>query len=315
MSNAKDLADLKSQLDDGIARMKEAFGVLEHDLEALSKADAVFHHAALDDYQSDDNHLRDEGADKVIEDLKNHLHATMDADKRFAEAHQHLVAEYHEDLGKVDSHMHEHQGVSERFVGVMGTFASSIEHAAQEVGAVQAQHAHELQGIAQALGELGEHVMAAATETDTSVRQAQAEALDKAMQAMKALVEHHAGQTLPQLFDQAGSQLLQGAENLGHHVTQTADTLHNEMQALLHDISAFAAQSVHDKVEQKFQVLMQDALGYLAGEIQESMVVTVAGATTTGILAPILPELIALKIATAALKEAIEIFKALESVF
>lgn len=315
MSNAKDLADLKAQLDEGIAKMKESFGVLDHDLEALAKADAAFHHAALDSYQSDDNHMRDEAATSVLEELRNQLHATLDADKKFAEAHTHLTHDYHDDLAKVDAQLHEHHAHVERFVGVMGTFASNIGLAIEEVETAKSHHAHEVQNLSHSLSELAQHALAAATDTDHGVRQAQADAIDKAMHAMQALMTHHTGEVLPQLFEQTGSKLLQETQELGQHVTRTADTLHQELEGLLHDIAAFAAQQVHDKIEAKFSNLMSEALTFLSQEITESVAVTLSGAATTTVMSPLLPELAALKIATAAIKEAIEVFKALESIF
>ncbi|HET7402709.1 MAG TPA: hypothetical protein VFJ62_13025, partial [Usitatibacter sp.] len=93
MSTTKDLEDLKAQLDDGISRMRDSFSVMDHDLDALSKDDSVFHIAALDSYQHDDNALRDDAGTKSIEAITGELHAADEQAKAFVDAWHDLAKE------------------------------------------------------------------------------------------------------------------------------------------------------------------------------------------------------------------------------
>jgi ABC-type transporter Mla subunit MlaD len=315
MSTTKDLQELKAQLDEGITRMRDAFGVMDHDLDALSKDEAVFHIQALESYQHDDNALRDDAGTKSIEAITGELHAVDEQAKAFVDSWHALAKEYHDAAAQVEQHAHEHDGIASQFTHIIKALGDAVGHAATQVAEARAEHLQEVQNLTHSLGELGEHLFGAAKETEASVRQQQAEVLDKAIGAMKSLVEHHATQTLPQTFAEAANHLAHDAEQLASHTTQAADMLHHELETFLHDVGEFAAQQVHDKVEQKFAVLLQDAVGYLASEITESVAVTVAGAATTAAMAPIIPELAMLKGATEIIKDAIELVKTVESIF
>ena len=312
MSTAKEVAEVKSQLEDGIARLRESFGMLEHDMEQLTGAPELVHHAALESYQADDNAIRNEAAAAALDAVNAALEGVKGASGRFGRAFEDLAGRYQEEATHVESEMQEHRVVCEQLVASMNAFADTLGHSVEEIDGVRAEHAAQVQELVQRLDDLGERVFAAAGETDSSLRQAQAETFEKALDSISELVDHHMEQTLPALFEESQSQLGETVQQLGEHVSAAADTLQNELQTLLDEVSDFTAQQIHDRIEEKMKGLIEEVVGYLASRIAESVSMTTTGAAITAALAELIPVLIALKAATGALKEAIHVWKELQ---
>ena len=162
---------------------------------------------------------------------------------------------------------------------------------------------------------LAEKVFGAATSVDHSVKQTQTEALNQASTELHALMDAHLTSHVPTNFQETVSQLTQHVHDLGEHATTAGNNVQNEIATLLHDIADFASHEVHDKIEQKFQHLMEEALSFLMQEILETIVVTTTGVATTAAMSEAIPILAVLKHALDGIKEAIKIFKTLEEIF
>ena len=313
MATTHDIADLKAQFDERIGHLRESFGVVEGDVNRLGQFGHDFTFTSLEEHQRDNND---------IQQVKNNTHSKADAFvnalageetqiKQAFDALQHLITD---GQAQLDSHIQQHQAAHGLLHDASTSMSSNIE---QVTGEVDHAHGEYLQHVADMHGQvqsLAEKLFATAHNVDNSVKQTQTEILDQASHDFHALIDSHLQGHLPEHFEQTVTQLTQHVHDLGEHATTAGNNLHQEIQTLLHDLTQYAQQEVHDKIEAKFQHLMQEALAFLMQEILETIVVTTTGVTTTAAMAEIIPILAVLKHALDGIKEAIKIFKSLESI-
>jgi hypothetical protein len=314
MATTHDIADLKAQFDERIGHLRESFGVVEGDINRLGQFSHDFTFNSLEAHQSDNNN---------INRIKNNLHTHTDAFvsaltgeegqvKQAFDALEHLVTD---GQAQLDSHIQQHLAAHGLLHDASTSMSSNVEAVTGEADHARndyLQHVTDMHGQVQSLAE---KLFATATNVDHSVKQTQTELIDQASHDFHALIDSHLQGHLPENFEQTVQQLTQHMHDLGEHATTAGNNLHQEIQTLLQDLTQYASQEVHDKIEAKFQHLMQEALAFLMQEVMETIVVTTTGVTTTAAMAEIIPVLAVLKHALDGIKEAIKIFKSLESIF
>ena len=314
MATTHDIADLKAQFDDRISHLRESFGVVEGDISRLGHFTQDFVFSSLEEHQKDNNDINQ--AKNDLHDKAASFVSTVAGDeatiKTQFDALQHMLTDGQSQL---DTHIQQHDAAHGILADASHGFAGNIEQVIGEVTHAHGEYVNHVQEMHSTLTGLAEKVFGAATAADHSVKEAQTEALNQAAAAFHALMDSHINSHLPTNFQETVQQLTQHVHELGEHATTAGNNLHNEVATLLHDLQDFATHEVHDKIEAKFQHLMEEALAFLMQEILETIVVTTTGVATTAAMSEIIPVLAVLKHALDALKEAIKIFKTLEEIF
>lgn len=314
MASTHDLVDIKAQMEERIAGLREAFGLVETDMQRFASDTEAFKVSALDDYQGDDNDLR-QAADAIADTLSTDAQTVHDHGNKVEQDFQQLEDAVNNAKQTLDVHISTHNAMHIAFGGAFATMSQTADQVHGELQAAKDQHLHQVQDLAHTLHDLGDKVFGAAANVQKSVQEQQTEALTKAMQAFHDVIDGHTQNMLPGLFNEATQHLTQAAHDLGSHCTAAGETFQHEFETLIQDLQQHATHEMHDKVQEKFQKLMQEAVKYLEEQITESIALTTAGAGVTAAMSPLLPELAALHAATEAIKEAIKVFKALEDIF
>jgi hypothetical protein len=314
MATTHDIADLKAQFDERIGHLRESFGVVETDVTRLGHFTQDFTFSSLEEHQRDNNdinqvainlHTKSDGFVAAVGSEETALKTQFDA-------LQHMLSDGQTQL---DSHIQQHESAHGVLADASHGFVGNIEQVIGEVTHAQGDYVNHVQEMHSTLTSLAEKVFGAATSVDHSVKQTQTEALNAASTELHALMDTHLTSHVPTNFQETVSQLTQHVHDLGEHATTAGNNMQNEIATLLHDIADFAAHEVHDKIEQKFQHLMEEALAFLMQEILETIVVTTTGVATTAAMSEVIPILAVLKHALDGIKEAIKIFKTLEEIF
>ena len=314
MATTQDIAELKAQFDERIGTLRESFGVVEADVNELGHFSHDFTFTSLEAHQSDDN---------MLKDLASQVHAKSAEFLNAAQAEELLVKTQLELLHsmftdgqtQLDGHIQQHLDAHHVFQDAAQSFAGSIEQVSGEADHAREQYIAHVTDMHQTLTGLAEKVFGSATALDHSVREAQTEALNKAATEFHSLIDSHLQGHLPSTFQETAQQLTQHVHDLGQHATAAGDNLQHELATFLADMTHYAQQEVHDKIEQKFQQLIHEALAFILQEIEQTIMTTTIGVTTTTALSPFIPELAILKKVLDGLKEAIKIFKTLEEIF
>jgi len=228
--------------------------------------------------------------------------------KALFDGFQHMLGDGQSQL---DTHIQQHVASHNVLHESTQSFAANVVQVTGEADHVRGEYIQHVQDMHQTLTGLAEKVFGSATSLDHSVKEAQTEALNQAATAFHGLIDQHLQGHLPTNFQETAQQLTQHVHDLGEHAVTAGSNLQHELATLLHDLTAFAQQEVHDKIEAKFQHLMEEALAFLMQEIMETIVVTTTGVTTTAAMSEIIPVLAVLKHALDGIKEAIKIFKTL----
>lgn len=314
MATTHDIADLKAQFDERIGHLRESFGVVEGDVTRLGQFADGFVFTSLEEHQRDDNDVR-----TVTDQIQKHSHdfvAQLQEDetilKNQFDALTHALSDGQSTL---DTHIQQHQAAHTVLHDAAQAFSGNVETVTGEADHARNDIVHSVDEMHTTLTSLAEKVFGSATTLDHGVREAQTEALNKAAQEMHDLIDSHLQGHVPTSFQDAAQQLTEHLHGLGDHAKTAGDNFHNELATLIADITHFAQQEVHDKIEAKFQHLMEEALAFLMQEILETIVVTTTGVTTTAAMSEIIPVLAVLKHALDGIKEAIKIFKTLEEIF
>ena len=312
MATIKDLTEIQSQIEERVGVLREGFGVLETDFGKLKSEDQGFKidldHAAHTLLQ-----------DALTHDMERLQHLEQDAVTHFESTLrpeiQHLTEDFQEAKTSLTDHVAHHQDAHHALHQEMVTFAGEIEQASGELDHAKQEFLGQVAHMASELHDLGEKAFATSGELAHSIQDTQVQILDKAATAFKDLVGGHIDSLLPGHFEQTLANLTHAVSDLGSQCHTVGTAFQNELETLLHDVGTFATHEVHDKVQEKFQNLIHEAVAFLLEQITESIAATTAGAAITGAMSPILPELAVLKAATEIIKEAIEILKALEHPF
>jgi hypothetical protein len=313
MATTQDISDLKAQFDERIGHLRESFGVMEGDINRIGQFSQQFAFTSLEEHQHADNDIREmDGMRLLLEDFDKTLAQEETSLKAQFDALEQLVTD---GQAQLDSHIQQHQSAHGILHDVTQQFAGNVEQVAGEADQAHAEYVQHVADMHQSVQSLAEKLFATAGQVDQSVKQTQTEILDQASQEFHALIDSHLQGHLPSNFQETAQQLTQHIHDLGEHATAAGNTLQSEVTQLLHDLTQYAQQEVHDKIEQKFQHLMQEALAFLMQEVTETIVVTTTGVTTTAAMAEIIPVLAVLKHALDGIKEAIKVFKALEEIF
>jgi hypothetical protein len=314
MATTHDIADLKAQFDERIAHLRDSFGVVETDINRLGHFTQDFVFTSLEEHQRDNNDLNQvkNNTHSKSQEFVTALGADETALKTAFDALQKMFAD---GQTRLEAHVHEHEASHNVLHESAQAFAGNIEQATGEADHARTEYIQHVQDMHQTLTGLAEKVFGSANSLDHSVREAQTEALNQAATAFHGLIDQHLQGHLPTNFQETAQQLTQHVHDLGEHASTAGSNLQNELATLLHDLTAFAQQEVHDKIEAKFQHLMEEALAFLMQEIMETIVVTTTGVTTTAAMSEIIPVLAVLKHALDGIKEAIKIFKTLEEIF
>jgi hypothetical protein len=314
MATTHDIADLKAQFDERIAHLRDSFGVVETDINRLGHFTQDFAFTSLEEHQRDNNDLNQvkNNTHSKSQEFVTALGADETALKTAFDALQKMFAD---GQTRLEAHVIEHEASHNVLHESAQAFAGNIEQATGEADHARTEYIQHVQDMHQTLTGLAEKVFGSATSLDHSVREAQTEALNQAATAFHGLIDQHLQGHLPTNFQETAQQLTQHVHDLGEHASTAGSNLQNELATLLHDLTAFAQQEVHDKIEAKFQHLMEEALAFLMQEILETIVVTTIGVTTTAAMSEIIPVLAVLKHALDGIKEAIKIFKTLEEIF
>lgn len=314
MATTQDIAELKAQFDDRIGHLRESFGVVEGDVTRLGQFAEGFTFTSLEEHQRDDNDIRqvNDAVHNKVHDFVAQLQEDETILKNQFDALTHALSDGQSTL---DTHIQQHQAAHTVLHDAAQTFAGNVETVTGEADHARTDIVHSVDEMHQTLAGLAEKVFGSATTLDHGVREAQTEALNKAAQEMHDLIDSHLQGHVPTSFQDAAQQLTEHLHGLGDHAKTAGDNFHNELATLIADITHFAQQEVHDKIEAKFQHLMEEALAFLMQEILETIVVTTTGVTTTAAMSEIIPVLAVLKHALDGIKEAIKIFKTLEEIF
>lgn len=312
MATTKDIVDIQAEITERIGVLREGFGVLESDFNKLQQEDQAF------DFDLDldcDNQLRH----TMKQDIERLQHLEEDLDTQF-ETHlktdiAHLKDEFQEAQSTLSDHIEQHRDGHHGLHQEMVAFGGEIDEASDELGEAKDEFVGQVQQLADELDELAEKVFSTGGELANSIQETQTQMIDKAASAFKDLLGGHADSLLPGHFEQTIGNLTHAVSDLGEQCNTIGTGFQNELETLLQHVGEFAAQEVQNKVQEKFQKLIQEALSFLAEQITESIVATTAGAAITGAMSPILPALAALKAATELIKDAIAVFKALEDAF
>jgi len=314
MATTHDIADLKAQFDERIGHLREGFGVLEADINRLGGFQHEFTFSSLEQHQQDDNDVG-----RIATDLHQKTDALVQAlvadEQKVKEISDKFVQFMHDTKGQLDTHLARHVDVHHIMHDAAQAFSGNIEQVTGELDHAHTEYVNHVQEMHQTFNGLAEKLFGAATSVDHSVRQAQTEALNQASTALHTLIDSHLQGHIPTNFQEAAQQLTQHVHDLGEHATAAGNNMHNEIATFLQDMTHFAQQEVHDKIEAKFKHLMEEALAFLMQEITETIVVVTTGVTTTAAMSEIIPVLAVLKHALDGIKEAIKIFKTLEEIF
>ena len=314
MATTQDIAELKAQFDERIGHLRESFGVVEGDVTKLGSFSHEFTFTSLEEHQRDNNDLnqvKNDMHDKVTA-FQNAVAAEEAGLKAQFDALEALVGTGQSQL---DAHIAQHDGAHNILHEAAQSFAGNVEQVTGEADHTKSEYVQHVQDMHQTLNGLAEKVFGSASAVDRSVREAQTEALNHASEQLHQLIDSHLQGHLPTNFQETTQQLTQHVHDLGQHATSAATNLEHEIATMIHDLTQFAQQEVHDKIEEKFKHLMEEALAFLMQEIMETIVVTTTGVTTTAAMSEIIPVLAVLKHALDGLKEAIKIFKTLEEIF
>lgn len=312
MATTKDIVDIQAEITERIGVLREGFGVLESDFNKLQQEDQAF------DFDLDldcDNQLRH----TMKQDIERLQHLEEDLDTQF-ETHLktdivHLKDEFQEAQSTLSDHIEQHRDGHHGLHQEMIAFGGEIDEASDELGEAKDEFVGQVQQLADELDELAEKVFSTGGELANSIQETQTQMIDKAASAFKDLLGSHADSLLPGHFEQTIGNLTHAVSDLGEQCNTIGTGFQNELETLLQHVGEFATQEVQNKVQEKFQKLIQEALSFLAEQITESIVATTAGAAITGAMSPILPALAVLKAATEMIKDAIAVFKALEDAF
>lgn len=314
MATTQDLAALKTDFDAHIGALRESFSAVEMDVTKLASFTHDFTFSSLEEHQHDDNDVKNLG--KEVHDKAQQFTSGVAEYSGQLEAHiSALTALIAAAPEQMQSHLEQHTAAHQALQEASQGMSSAVEAVTGTVDQVHTEYIQHVQEMSQTLSSVAEKVFGSATQLGQSVKDTQLAAIDKASTEFHALIDSHIQGHLPGAFEEAVSQLTQHVQGLGQHATTAADTLHQEVQTLIADLTSYAQQEIHDKVEQKFHQLMQEAVAFLMQEIMETIVVTTTGVATTGALAVFIPELAVLKKVLDGLKEAIKIFKTLEEIF
>jgi uncharacterized phage infection (PIP) family protein YhgE len=314
MATTQDIADLKAQFDERIGHLRESFGVVEGDVTRIGQFSQQFTFSSLEEHQRDNNDLNQVATDMhgKLDALEQALGEEQSSLKAQFDALEHLVTDGQSQL---EAHIQQHQASHGMLHDATQTLAGNVEQVTGEADHARGEYVQHVADMHQAVQTLSEKLFATATNVDHSVKQTQTEVLDQASQDFHALIDSHLQGHLPSNFQETAQHLTQHIHDLSEHATAAGNNLQNEVATLLHDLAQYAQQEVHDKIEQKFQHLMQEALAFLMQEVMETIVVTTTGVATTTVMSEIIPVLAVLKHALDGIKEAIKVFKALEEIF
>lgn len=312
MATTKDLQEIQAQIEERIGVLRESFGVLEGDFAKLREADHAFD-IELD--QDCDNHLRNpakEGSERLT-----HLNhdATLQFETHLQTDIGHLGEDFHEAKLALASHLEHHRHGHHALHHGMTEFTHEIGQVDSDMGHAKDEFIGQVSHMASELSQLGEKVFSTGSDLSHSVQDTQTQIIDKAAAGFKDLLGGHIDTLLPGHFEHTLSNLTHAVSDLGEQCNTIGTSFQSELETLLHHVGEFATQEVHNKVQEKFQKLIHEAVAHLAEQITESIATTAAGAAITGAMSPILPELAVLKAATELIKDAIAAFKALEDLF
>ena len=312
MATIKDLTEIQSQIEERVGVLREGFGVLETDFAKLKQDDQGFK-IDLDHAAHTQLH------DVLTQDMERLQHLEQDAVTHFEtnlrpEIH-HLTEDFQEAKTTLTDHVSHHMDAHHALHQEMVTFAGEIEHASSDLDNAKQEFLGQVAHMASELHDLGEKAFATSNELATSIQDTQVQILDKATAAFKDLLGVHIDSLLPGQFEQTLSALTHAVSDLGSQCNTVGTAFQHELETLLHDVSSYATQEVHNQIQEKFQNLIHEAVAFLLEQITESITATTAGAAITGAMSPILPELAVLKAATEIIKDAIEVLKALEHPF
>lgn len=311
MASFKDLTEIQGQLDERIGVLREGFGVLEADFGKLQHGEEGFE---FDLDKNCDNLLRHALSEEVDRLHKLHEESTAKCEPAI-QSFKDLTHAFEEETKGLGDHLEQHRDGHHALHQEMVAFAGEIEHAGSELEHAKEEFLGQVGQMANELHELAEKAFATGGDLAHSIQETQTQVIQKASGAFKDLLGTHADSLLPGHFEHTLSSLTHAVGDLGSQCHAVGSAFQHELETLLHHVGDHATHEVQSKVQEKFQKLIHEAVAFLAEQITESIAATVAGASITGAMSPILPELAALKAATEIIKDAIAALKALEDVF
>jgi len=310
MATTHDLDDLKRQMEERTAHLRESFGVVETELGKLDQFADQFKFESLEQHQHDDNDIKTLGKD---------IHAKWDAliaadgeQRKHVEANfQHLQEQCTEAAATLDNHHEAHNAAHATLVDHAQVVSGNLEQISHDLDHEHQQYAQHVQDMQHTLSDALQKLIGHAGDLHQSVTGKQTEILTKAFQDAHAKIDEHLQGHLPKTFEEATSTIVANIKTLGEHSKTTSDTVHNELAAALQDIQHFAQQDFHDKVDAKFHHVMEVALAFLLAEVAQTILVTTMGVTTTAALSPIIPEAIVISKMLDVIEDAIKVAQAL----
>jgi len=315
MATTHDIQELKAQFDERIAHLRDSFGVVETGVNDLSNFTHEFAFSSLEEHQQDDNNVQQAGKDI-------HDHTETFIGQAQAIAHhgmssaltdaQHAVTDAQ---AKLDQHIQQHADAHHGLADATQAFAGNVEHVTGEAEQSRTDYLNHVHQMHDTLGGLADKLFGSADQLHQSVQDKQTQLLDQAVQGFHTVLDGHLQSHIPQGLEQAGQTIVQNIQGLASHATTAAENAAHEMQTMIHDLIDFATHEVQEKIQQKGEKLMSDAVASLTAHITEAVVVTTTGVTITAALGEILPFAIPANIALDAIRPAIKFLKTLEDIF
>ena len=315
MATTQDIHDLKAQFDERTAHLRESFGTIESDFNRLNEFVQNFKFASLDEHQNDVNKILD-AATHVQQQLNDFdTKAQSQGFTPFMNELKEIAKLVHDSQAQLDQHIEQHAHAHGLLKDNLQTMTSTVEQSTGEHEQARSEYLAHVQQMHDTLAGLAEKVFGGAEHLDQSVRDKQANLLGKASEEFHTLLDGHIQSHIPQGLDQAQQTIVANIQGLAQHATTSGDSASQELQTLINDMIEFAKSEVHDKIEQRFSKVEQEAVASLMQHITEAIATTTVGVGITGAMAPILPEAIAVNVALDAIRPAIKAFKALEDIF
>ncbi|XDE64853.1 hypothetical protein AB3M80_14290 [Arthrospira platensis BEA 1257B] len=94
---------------------------------------------------------------------------------------------------------------------------------------------------------------------------------------------------------------------LGSQAAAVADNLQERGSAIFENVKDYAEDSLKDNLEDSFKDAIDDVVSDMIQEVGENMVMMKVGATVTSSLTPILPQIVAAKVATGTIKQVLSL--------
>lgn len=128
----------------------------------------------------------------------------------------------------------------------------------------------------------------------------------------KNVIESYSTNLLQQVISDESNFIETSLNDFAVQGTQAAESMEKMVTGLMQNLQKQVGDNVTSTIEDMMRQFIEDVMVKLATEVQEALVTTSVGASTTATLSPILPELKAIKLATDAILDAIEVWKKLK---